>query len=128
MAKVAPRFKQGKGGANAKTGAAGEEAIVCELKGVDVTPENAAIQLDVNCPVTTSGTSTEVIVRIRRVGLTGTEVAKVQLKPGASAITGIPLQANDEPGESANLTYVVTLQDVAGKQSEANGCTIQATY
>lgn len=128
MAKVFPRIRQIVGAKNAKAAVAGEEFIAAELKGVDVTPENPFVQLDANAILTTVAEDTEVVLRIRRTGLTGTLVEKVTVKPGASAKLTIGLQAEDNPGESANLTYVLTVESVAKKATESEASTLQATY
>lgn len=128
MARVHPRFTQGTGGASVEVGAAGAEAVVAEVQNVNTTPENPSVQLDVNVPFTTVAESTEVIIQVRRNSLAGPVVAKLTLKPGASAIGEGSLQVQDEPGELVKGVYVVTLSDVAKKQSKANGATIQAAY
>jgi len=128
MAKVHPRLKQAEKAAEGALGAEGKETIVAELKGIDLTPENPSVQLDSNFVIVTVAEDTEVTVRLRRSGLTGTEVAKLVIKPGASAIVSAGVQAEDEPGELCNGTYVLTLQSTAKKLSKFREATIQAAY
>lgn len=128
MSKANFHILQATGGAAEEVGAAGAEAVIATLEGLITTPENPTVQLDANVPITTVGEDTEVIVRIRRTGLTGTEVEKVTVKPGASAITNCSIQGSDNPGDTAGLKYVVTMASVAKKQTKAVRPTLQATF
>lgn len=128
MAKPNKQTKTGVGGAEVEVAAEGKEAVVAEVKGVNTTPESPTVMLDVNVPVITAAESTEVTVKVRRNGIAGAVVAEVTEKPGASAKQQVQVQAEDEPGEVAGMTYVVTLTDVAKKQSKSAKATIQAVY
>lgn len=128
MARVHPRQLQGTGGAEVEVGAAGAEAVVAEVTNVNTTPENPAVQIDANVPITTPAESTEQIVQVRRGSITGAVIAKVTVKLGASTKGDVSIQVQDEPGELVKGAYVVTLSDVAKKQSKANSATIQVTF
>lgn len=128
MARVLPRLRTAKGAEKAKVGAEGKEAVIAAVAGIGVTPENPAVQLDANLALITPAESTEQVVRVRRGGLTGTEVAKITIKAGASAKTSVSIQVQDEPGEQADVEYSLTLEDVAKKLSEATFPTLQAIF
>lgn len=128
MAKVFPRLKTAKGGAAEKSGEAGAEAVVCTLTGIDTTPENPVVNLEANVLITTGAAGAKQVVRIRRAGVAGAEVAKGQVKLGANAEGSVGLQAIDEPGETVNGTYVVTVSESGAEKDVCNTPTLQATY
>jgi hypothetical protein len=115
-------------GVEGETLTAGKETVVVELVGVDLGRTNSIVQLEANVPITTVAESTSIVVRIRRTKLTGTEVAKVQSKPGASTEALVTLNAQDAPGEVAGMVYVLTVEDVAKKESKVNKPTLTALF
>lgn len=127
MPRVSTRTKQVSAGAG-EVGAAGAEAVIATLSGVSTTKENGTVQLDAVVQVETVAEDTEVVLRIRRNSLTGTEKEKVTLKPGASTKVVATIQAEDEPGEIVNGSYVVTMESVAKKQTKSIGATMQAAF
>lgn len=108
--------------------AEGAETVVATLAGIDTTPENDAVQLIAVIPIDPGLESVLQTVRIRRNGVEGTEVEKVELTTVASTEDVAVIQARDKPGEVANMSYVVTLAGTATKKTEADGVTLTAIY
>lgn len=105
--KIARYFVEG---AEKTEGEAGKEKVILTLAGIDTTQERPTVNLEVNAPLTTEAEAEETILRIRRVGVTGTEVKKVALKIAASSTSEVNFSAQDKPGEVAGLTYVLTAE------------------
>lgn len=123
--KVARYFTEG---AEKTEGEAGKEKVILTLPGIDTTQERPTVNLEVNAPLTTEAEAEETILRIRRTGVTGTEVKKVAQKIAASANGEINFAAQDKPGEVAGLTYVLTAeQKKATKKDTFIFPTLEAT-
>lgn len=105
--KIARYFAEG---VEKTEGEAGKEKVILTLPGVDTTQERPVVTFEVNAPVTTEAEAEETILRIRRVGVTGTVVKTVAQKIAASTNGEIAFSAQDKPGEVANLTYVLTAE------------------
>lgn len=106
----------------------GKETILAQVEGVDVGPQNNQVFLDGNAVIVTVAESSQIIIRLRRESFSGTEIAKVETKPGASGETSVAIQGVDKPGETSGTKYVITGEDVAGKASESKNSTLEATW
>jgi len=108
--------------------ATGAETVVATLAGIDTTKKNYQVMLQANVPVKCEGSVTTVTVRIRRTSLTGTEVAAIKVKTGASTEQFLALNALDTPGEVGNLTYVCTIAGAASAEVIAEKARLSAEY
>lgn len=110
MPKQPQRSITAKGAENAES-TAGEETVVVTMPGVTTTPTNNQVTFKATASLVTEAEGEEVTMRIRRTGVTGAEVGKVAVALGASAKASVTLIAEDNPGEVAGMTYVLTLQE-----------------
>lgn len=115
-------------GAEKVEGEAGKEKVILTLTGVDTTPDRLTVNFEVNAPLITEAEAEETILRIRRNGVAGEEVAKLPLAVAASSKGEIAFAASDKPGEVSNMTYVLTAeQKKATKKDTFVFPTLEAT-
>lgn len=120
-------FSSTKGAAEVKL-FAGAEKVVVESPPLITVAQRPEVQITVTCPFTTPLESTEQHLRIYRNKIGGTEVGSVIVKAGASAKTVVSLAVTDTPGDTAGVTYVATLQDIAGKETVAKEALIEVRH
>lgn len=100
------------------------ETVVATLTGISTRNASEQIVFRSRAEVTWGTGATSATLRIRRgTGITGTVVASVpNLSVTAGAISGEDPVGTDTPGEVANQSYVLTVQQAA---ATANGsCTL----
>lgn len=100
---------------------------------VQVSTDNAGanVTLEGNLDLTTGTGVTGVTVQVRRgATVAGTVVGSAEV-PAAAASTRVvfPIQVNDNPGEVASQSYVLTVtQTAATGNGTINSASLQATY
>ena len=114
--------------ANSAAPAAGLETVIATMSGVGTVNAEDVIVFEWNIAVGAVGTTGAALrSRVRRSSLTGTVVAD-DLGDYHGVTAGQPFvigwSGQDQPGEVASLTYVLTLQTIGGTA----GTTIDAMY
>lgn len=90
------------------------EAVVLTLGPVNTDNVQRLVRIIAALAWTTGAGTTVVEIRVRRDSLTGAVVGEAMLQAVAGSQGGIgEIAVVDEPGESAGLTYVVTLKQTA---------------
>ena len=105
------------------------ETVVATLSGLSVSGPNLSITAEGNVALTAGASTTSVQLRLRRGTTTGgTLVGQIYQQPcTASAATIVSGQWLDSPGEVANQSYVITVQQVgATGNATVNEANLQA--
>jgi hypothetical protein len=102
------------------------ETVVASVTGVTVPGAGNRVKLDGSVQVTIGTTATAITLRWRRgIDITGTLIGEGNPVQGTAANTvQASLQVTDTPGEIANQTYVLTVQQTG---ATANGTALQAS-
>jgi hypothetical protein len=117
---------EGVGGANVEYEA---ETVIAEVTGVCTGAGHPRVFLEALAAVTATAGATTCTVRIRREGVGGTEVAKVEVTLTKSVKQTVAIQCNDAPaGEVANMTYVLTATSGAAEKQKSVSARIAATF
>lgn len=89
-----------------------KEVIVATLNGVTTDTGHQAIRLSATTYWEAAATAENMIIRIRRGATTaGTEVEKVEIASVASKKNECSIQATDTPGEVAEQSYILTMEE-----------------
>lgn len=128
MPRVSTTILHATGPAEAKP-EAGHEGVIVTLESVATDAPDAFVVLLATAKLTTPAEAEEVTLRIRRGGLTGTEVASVTRGIGASGNATVTLFGFDDPGDVAGEDYVLTLEEKkATVQDTAHAAQLVALY
>lgn len=102
---------------------ANAELVALTLNGVSVRGPGSVVHLVAMLQITPGTSTTAIVVRLRRgTSVSGTLVgaAVTQLVTVANGYA-IPIEADDTPGEVANQSYVLTIQQTGGAASGTGG-------
>jgi len=93
------------------------EAVVATCAGVVTRFSGQTLKLNGFAVVTTGTTTTAVVVRIRQLSLTGTQVSPTSSQTVITAAgdsNAYPCYATDSPGDVTGYAYVLTVQQTGG--------------
>lgn len=104
------------------------ETVVATLPGVSMSRPGQAVRLHGQVDVTTGGSTTALVLRVRRDSLTGAlvdEAKTVQISAAAGSTEDHDIVVTDAPGtELAGQTYVLTVSQTG---AAANGTAVHAS-
>jgi len=117
-------------GANAVKFKGGTEVIVATFTGVTTDVGSREIYLIGECYWKQSAGTTKTIIRIRRgTEVTGTLVQKCEYEAVVSKLNEYTIQAKDTVGETANGSYVLTMEETkAGEEPESLESKLRVEY
>lgn len=100
------------------------ETVVCTLVPISTSGPSTQVILEGAAQITAGTSTTGVQLRVRRGGLTGTQVGATSQTAGdARTQLQASIQVDDFPGDVANQVYVLTAQQVA---ATGNGTSVSA--
>lgn len=118
--------REGVGGANVEYEG---ETVIASVTGIYTGPGRMTVDISAEAIVTAAAGAEKTTLRIRREGVAGTLVLTSILKAVASAEQSFSIQCEDEPGEVAGLTYVLTAQESkAGTKNKSVSSRVAATF
>jgi len=105
------------------------ETVVATITGVTTDIGHQQVFLNANAYWVAAATSETMVLRLRRgTGITGTEVAKVEVSSVASKKNECTIQGVDNIGEVAQASYVLTLaESKAGAKNTGITVALSAT-
>lgn len=104
------------------------ETVIATVKGVYTGPGRMTVDISAEAIINSEAGSKELILRVRREGVAGPLVEKVEVKLVASVNQSISVQCEDTPGEVAGLTYVLTAADSVAAKDKSLASKITATF
>ncbi len=117
---------QGEGGAAVAYEA---ETVIASVSGISTGVGHGTVFIEASAVLVGAAGTTTTTLRVRREGVGGAEVAKLKVKPGASAELEFGIECKDvPPGELAGATYVLTAQETAAAQGKSVNSRITATF
>lgn len=118
--------REGVGGANVEYEG---ETVIATVPGVYTSPGRMTVDIAAEAIVTAAAGAEKTTLRVRREGVAGAIVTTSVLKAVASAEQSFSVQCEDEPGEVAGLSYVLTAQESkAGTKNKSVSSRISATF
>lgn len=107
------------------------ETVIALLGGITELLPNLTLKLDAKVNITTQAATTAVVLKIRRNGLTGTQVgvSTTTTIPGGAAAIALPCTAwaVDTPGDFSGAVYVLTATcTTAGGAATVNAVKLEA--